>query len=251
MANNALTTKEVSYMANGEEVKLTGGIVRNYLTRGTGNISDQELVMFINLCKYQQLNPFLNEAYMIKFGNLPAQLVVGKEAYMKKAEDHPKYDGLRAGVIIERKGEIIELEGSFTLKGDIILGGWAEVFRSDRKYPLVVKIGIEEYLKKKKDGTTQSTWKSMPKTMIRKVAIVQALREAFPANLGAMYTEEELPQVDVVEATKEEIKVTANTEELDFEAVTIEPEKVEVVEIVEEDKELKETKLPFDDEPEF
>ena len=35
----------------------------------------------------------------------------------------------------------------------------------------------------------------MPGTMISKVAKVQALREAFPAQLGAMYTQEEVESI--------------------------------------------------------
>jgi hypothetical protein len=53
---------------------------------------------------------------------------------------------------------------------------------------------LEEYDKK------QSTWNEKKGTMVRKVAIVQALREAFPAQLGAMYTAEE-QGVRIVEET--------------------------------------------------
>ncbi|MDS2862679.1 recombinase RecT, partial [Streptococcus pneumoniae] len=46
-------------------------------------------------------------------------------------------------------------------------------------------VSREEYDKK------QSTWNTMPATMIRKVALVNALREAFPEDLGNMYTEDD------------------------------------------------------------
>ena len=63
MENNiTLLEKPVVYEINGQEIKLTGNIVKDYLTRGNDSVSDQEIVMFINLCRYQQLNPFLNEA---------------------------------------------------------------------------------------------------------------------------------------------------------------------------------------------
>ena len=39
-------------------------------------------------------------------------------------------------------------------------------------------------------------WKEKPKTMIRKVAIVQTFREAFPDELGGLYSEEEMPEFD-------------------------------------------------------
>lgn len=95
---NALMTTPTSFEVNGETVKLTGNTVKQYLVRGNGDVSDQELVMFINLCKYQKLNPFLNEAYLVKFGSQPAQIIVSKEAFMKRAENHPQYKGFEAGI---------------------------------------------------------------------------------------------------------------------------------------------------------
>ena len=41
----------VEFSANGEKVKLSPAIVRNYLVNGNGQITDQEVVYFINLCE--------------------------------------------------------------------------------------------------------------------------------------------------------------------------------------------------------
>lgn len=214
---------ENKFTVNGEEIKLTGNIVKNYLTRGNDNVSDQEIVMFINLCKYQKLNPFLNEAYLVKFKGSPAQIITSKEAYMKKAERNDDYEGFKAGLIVQRNNEVVEIEGSFALKTDVVLGGWAEVYKKNRKFPYVAKVNLDEYNK------GQSTWTQKPKTMIRKTAIVQALREAFPEDLAALYTEEEqtTPINDVSYEVKEEIKSKANTKSID---VKPEPtqEKIEV-----------------------
>jgi len=237
-----IDSKENTYLVNGEEVKLTGSIIKNYLTRGNDDISDTDVVMFTNLCRYQKLNPFLNEAYLVKFKGAPAQIIVGKEAFMKRAEDSENYDGFKAGLIIDRKGEYVEEEGSFLTPGDELIGGWAMVYRKDRKFPVVAKVGMNEYDKK------HSTWKQIPQTMIRKVALVQALREAFPKNLGGMYVEDEMQDAEVVEPeekVKKEVKSKANKEEVKFEktkAVDVELEN-------EEQTDLKDT--PFDDEPEF
>lgn len=237
---NQLMTKEMTYTVGSEEIKLTGNTVKNYLVKGNGKVSDQEIVMFMNLCKYQKLNPFLNEAYLVKFGEQSAQLITAKGAYMKKAENHPQYDGLRAGVIIQRKDETLEVEGSFTLKGDILLGGWAEVWRKDKKFPFKEKVSLDEYNK------SQSTWKSMPRTMIRKVAIVQAMREAFPDELNGMYVEEETQGIEqnVDSEVKEEIKGNANKEVID-----IQPEEMQEVkdkpqeQKTQPDKKAEQTKL--------
>lgn len=206
---------ENKYQVNGEEVKLTGSIVKNYLTRGDEAVSDQEVVMFINLCRYQKLNPFLNEAYLVKFKGYPAQIITAKEAYMKKAERNADYEGFKAGLIVQRDKEMVEVEGSFALKTDIVLGGWSEVYKKNRKVPYVAKVNLDEYNKGK------STWTQKPKTMIRKVAIVQALREAFPEDLGALYTEEEVQINNTSYEVKEEISEKANTKLLDVEPTKV------------------------------
>lgn len=213
MANNLMEI-ENKYVVNGEEVKLTGSIVKNYLTRGNDSVSDQEVVMFINLCKYQKLNPFLNEAYLVKFKGAPAQIITSKEAYMKKAERNEDFEGLKAGLIVMRNDEVIEIEGSFALKTDVVLGGWAEVYKKNRKFPYVTKVNLDEYNK------GQSTWSKMPKTMIRKTAIVQALREAFPEDLGALYVEEEQQAIhsNAEIEVKEEIKQKGNKKPIDIDA---------------------------------
>ena len=180
--------------------------------------------MFINLCRYQKLNPFLNEAYLVKFKGSSAQIITSKEAYMKKAERNEDYEGFKAGLIVQRNNEVTEIEGSFALKTDIVLGGWAEVYKKNRKFPYVAKVNLDEYNK------GQSTWNQKPKTMIRKVAIVQALREAFPEDLGALYTEEEQTQVSNVSyEVKDEINKKANTKVIDIQPEpvnTLEPKKI-------------------------
>ena len=186
---------KVTYDVAGQEVTLSFRIIKDYLTKGNGAVSDQDLMQFMSVCKFNQLNPFLNEAYLIKFGDKPAQMVVSKEALMKRAEANKEYEGIRAGLILLREGKITEVEGAFYLKDDEILGAWAEVYRKDRKFPIVAKIPLSEYDK------NQSPWNEKKATMITKVAKVQALRDAFPAQLGAMYTSEEQGVIDI-EATE-------------------------------------------------
>ena len=73
--------QKAEFMVAGEKVVLTPQTVRDYLVSGDKErVSIQEIVMFINLCKYAGLNPWLKEAYCIKYGNEPATMVVGKEA---------------------------------------------------------------------------------------------------------------------------------------------------------------------------
>lgn len=169
---------------------LTADTVKNYLVSGNGAVTDQEVLMFIELCKAQHLNPFIREAYLIKFGNSPANIVVGKDVFVKRAHRNPDYEGMRAGIVVATKdGEIKEREGSLKAPGEELIGGWCEVYVKDKKHPIKSLVSLEEYSK------SQATWKQMPMVMIRKCAIVTALREAFPEDLAGMYDSAEIKNV--------------------------------------------------------
>ena len=234
----------ITYQVAGQDVTLSYNIVRNFLTKGNGDVSDQDLTQFISICKYNQLNPFLNEAYLVKFGSQPAQMIVSKEALMKRAEANEHYDGMQGGVIVLRDGKVEELEGCFKLPEDKLLGGWAMVYRKDRKYPYVARVALDEYDKK------QSTWNEKKSTMIVKTAKVQALREAFPAQLGAMYTAEErgitdVAYEDVTDKVDAEIATSANAGgTLDFDQPKTEAKPKAEAPADQPAKEAKEEKAP-------
>ena len=184
---------EITFIANGVNVTLSPETVKNYLVSGDKDkVTMQEVVMFMNLCKFNGLNPWLKEAYLIKFGNEPATIVAGKESFTKKAETNPKFDGFEAGIIVVNEDqELIYRNGSMKLSGETIVGGYAEVWRKDRNHSYREEVSFDEYAGRKKDGTLNRQWASKPATMIRKVALVHALREAFPGTLGGMYSAEE------------------------------------------------------------
>ncbi len=103
---------EASYQLESGQM-LTAETVKNYLVSGNGAVTDQETLMFIELCKAQKLNPFIREAYLIKFGNSPANIVVGKDVFLKRAFRNENYNGMQAGIVILNKnGEMEEREGS-------------------------------------------------------------------------------------------------------------------------------------------
>lgn len=180
----------VVYQANGEEVKLSFNAVRRYLTRGTGSATDAEVIQFIALCKANGLNPFTGDCYMITYGSSPATMVTSRDAFMRRAESNPAYDGFESGVIVLRKDEVVELPGSFFIPGrEELVGGWAKVYRSDRRMqiPVFQRVSLREY------NTGKSNWASKPGTMIQKVAEAQAFRKAFPNQTSGLYIPEEMP----------------------------------------------------------
>ncbi|MEW9079840.1 phage recombination protein Bet [Terrisporobacter glycolicus] len=197
--NNALALAE--FTLEGGQV-LTADTVKNYLTSGNGAVTEQETLMFIELCKAQKLNPFIREAYLIKFGNSPANIVVGKDVFVKRAYRNPNFEGMKAGIVtVDKEGNTHEREGSLKLPGETLIGGWCEVYTSDKKFPIKSVVSLEEYSK------SQSTWKTMPMVMIRKCAMVTALREAFPEDLQGLYDASEmgvdtkLPEKEIVPGT--------------------------------------------------
>lgn len=197
--NNALQLAE--FTLEGGQV-LTADTVKNYLTSGNGAVTEQETLMFIELCKAQKLNPFIREAYLIKFGNSPANIVVGKDVFVKRAYRNPNFEGMKAGIVtVDKEGNTHEREGSLKLPGETLIGGWCEVYTSDKKFPIKSVVSLEEYSK------SQSTWKTMPCVMIRKCAMVTALREAFPEDLQGLYDASEmgvdtkLPEKEIVPGT--------------------------------------------------
>lgn len=197
----------VVYEVDGQQIKLTPQIVQDYLVGTTAQITLPEFKLFTELCKVRQLNPFLREAYLIKYSNSqPASIVVGKDAILKRAVLNSKYNGMESGIIVlNRNNEIEERKGTFRLKDEELVGGWARVYRKDWDNPIYCSVSLEEAIQKKGNGEPNSNWTKQPATMIEKVAKVRALRETFVEDLGGMYEAEEM-NVDLPE-TKDEDKI--------------------------------------------
>lgn len=192
-AQASLPDKAVEYKVNNETVRLSPSIVRNYLSGGNPKVTDQEVVMFINLCKYQKLNPLIKDAYLIKYGDKPATIVTSKDAILKRAVKNPKYQGHQAGVVVRNNNGTIEYRiGSFVMPDELLIGGWAKTYVKDYQYPIEVAVAFKEYAGYTKDGKLNSMWASKPGVMIRKVALTASLREAFPDDMQGMYAAEEV-----------------------------------------------------------
>ncbi len=169
---------------------LTPEIVKKYINQ---NANEQEIYFFLELCRSQQLNPFMKEAFLIKYGTSdPASMVVAYQVFIKRAEKNPMYNGFKAGIIVlDADKKIAYREGAFYLEAEQILGGWCEVYRKDRSTPYRIEVAYNEYVGRKRDGSITRQWLEKPGTMIRKVPIAQAHRDAFPDEMGRLYIPEE------------------------------------------------------------
>lgn len=190
-------------------VELSPQVVRDYLVNGNGKVTDQEVELFIKLCKYRNLNPFLKEAHLIKYGDAPAQAVVSYDVFKNRADLNIHNKGYQAGIIlINKNGEISYRVGALLLPSETLVGGYCEVERDDRNKPIRVEVSFNEYQQTKKDGTVNKQWGEKPAFMIRKVAIAQGLREAYPNDLNGLYAEEEnvpITRTEIIEAEVVEI----------------------------------------------
>jgi phage recombination protein Bet len=183
------------YMAGNQEVSLSADTVKRYLVSGGGQASDQEVMLFVELCKYRGLNPFLREVYLIKYGNnSPAAMVVGKDAILKRALSNPSYGGHEAGItVLNRQEKVEQRAGSLLLPRENLVGGWCNVVKKTAAGNQIIhnEVSFSEYCVTK-DGKPSAQWAVRPATMIRKVALAQSLREAFPEDVGGLYEAEEL-----------------------------------------------------------
>lgn len=185
----------VEYEVEGSKVKLTPQIVQSYIVGNQANITMPEFKFFAELCKARKLNPFLKEAYLIKYSNnQAAQMVVSKDVILKRAVLHPQYDGKESGVIVRQMdGIILERAGCFVdNQNETLLGGWCKVYRKDWSRPEFMSVSLDEVAARKSDGSFNSNWLTKAATMVEKVAKVRALREAFVEEFGGMYIDDEL-----------------------------------------------------------
>lgn len=215
----------IKYETDNGAVELSPQIVRQYLVPAGKDgkpapVTDQEIVMFLNLCRYQKLNPFLREVYLIKYGTQPATMVTGKETFLKRAMKHPKYRGHET--FISEDGKVAT----------------AKVYVENYQVPITVSVDYDEYVGMKDEyvwdaklGKNVPTgnkipnamWLSKPKTMLKKVALVQALREAFPDSFGGLYSQEEISHVDTESLPTAPITQTAI---VDVKVEEVKPEEV-------------------------
>lgn len=180
-----------------DKIKLSVEIVQNLCavpTKSGKTCSTKDAVRFMMLCQAQRLNPFAGDAYLVGYdgqNGATFSLITAHVAFLKRAETCPDFEGMESGVILlvdQDTGETKEREGDFHLRNEIVVGGWAKVFRKGRK-PTYRRIRMERF----NNGFAQ--WKADAAGMIVKCAESDALRSTFPSLLGGMFNEHEIIDV--------------------------------------------------------
>lgn len=149
----------------------TMAIAEQYLESFGNKLTKAHKNQFLNICQSFGLNPFIREVYGIPYGD-KFNIIVGYEVYLKRAENSGQLAGWRAWTEGEGKA----------------LKGCVEITRKDWKAPFYHEAYLDEY------DQNNTMWKGKPRTMIKKVAIAQGFRMAFPVELGGIpYTADEMP----------------------------------------------------------
>jgi phage recombination protein Bet len=176
-----------------QQISLTPRMVLRFMCKPTKSgkkASAEQAVHFCMLCQARGLNPWEGDAFLVGYDtqNGPEfSLITAHQAFLKRAEVHPEYDGMTSGVIVLRNNEVIEEEGDFYLDDDRLLGGWAKVFFKSRTTPIYKRLRLTTFDK------GFGRWNTDKAGMIVKCAEADGLRSAFPNSLGGMYLEDEMP----------------------------------------------------------
>lgn len=234
---NQLQTTKGAYLTDLQQ--LDGETLRNFVDP-KHQASPQELQTLLAIVKNRNLNPFTKEVYFIKYGNNPAQIVVSKDAFMKRAEQNQNYDGFESGVIYENEqGELKTKKGVILPRKATLIGGWCEVYRKDRSRPVYREVELSAY------NTHKNWWQKAPGQMIEKVAIVAAVRDAFSENVGGLYTADEMEQAAPIDVTPRETQEDVKARKM----AQIEQQRQEQAQPVQPEQELVEDAEEVEEQP--
>jgi phage recombination protein Bet len=175
-----------------DKIQLSIELVKRMIavkTKTGKTCTDEDAFRFMLMCQARKLNPFEGDAFLIGYDGQHGasfSLITAHQAFLKRAELHPEFDGMDSGTIVLREGNIHDLIGDWHMPNDRVLGGWATVFFKNRAHPMKKRVRLERFNK------GYGIWKDDPAGMIVKCAEADALRSSFPTMLGGMFITEEI-----------------------------------------------------------
>jgi len=172
------------------------------------------------------LNPASRDVSITKKGG-KVVLMPSYEVAMRRAAMSPNYNGCKHGIIVVTdKGELVRRAGEWLLPKEILIAGWAEVYRKDWEHHEISEVSFEENrfnnakntnwddkLRKYTDKEVNEIWLTRPAFMICKVALAQAFERAFPNEFAGYSQENEGKPIDVEYVEVKDNKVLTKVSE--------------------------------------
>ena len=156
-------------------------IMRRTIAAGT---SPDDFLVFLEVCKHRNLNPFAREIYaIVRSGKMTIQVSI--DGFRKLAERSGKYRG-QVGPYFCGADGIWKEEW---LLDTPPVAAKVGVLRSDFDKPVWAQARYKAYVQ-----PSSPTWQKMPDLMTAKCAEALALRKAFPDEMSGLYTHEEMAQ---------------------------------------------------------
>lgn len=175
-----------------KEITLTANMVYKLLAKPTKTGKMPTIIQcikFAKLCEARALDPWEGDAYLVGYdtsGGPEFNLITAHQAFLKRAETHPKFDGMESGVVVADANDALsDQPGDFLANDQTLAGGWARVHFKNRKIPTYRRLNLKTF------STGRSRWEKDPAGMIVKCAEADVLRSSFPTSLGGMYLREE------------------------------------------------------------
>lgn len=154
------------------------------------NLTEIEFKFFCGMGIALGANPFKREIWNVKYDKTkPAAIFTGRDFARKKAQEQPDYDGHIADAVYSNDDFTVETgipNHKYKLKdrGEL-LGAYFLGHRKSISKPFYLYVNFSEYDKQ------QSLWKTIPVTMIKKVAEAQGCRMMFQGVFAGTYDESE------------------------------------------------------------
>lgn len=176
-------------------------------------LTGPEFTFFVGLGRSMNANPFKREIWAVKYDSKkPANVFLARDFYRKIAQKQPSYKvhqsyGLYENDKFTIKNGMPDHEISFKNRGKLI-GAYAVLWKKNIEIPFIKTVLIGEYHK------GQSTWNSMPETMICKVAEAQILKMAYQDDYSGVYSEDEQKVIETSQTSKYDDPIEVEGEEV-------------------------------------
>lgn len=123
---------------------------------------DAEVVSCIMVAHEHGLNPLTREIYFMKTKAGGIQPIVSVDGWIKKCNEHPKFDGMEFTDTLDDAGKLVSIT--------------CTIYRKDRSHAT----SATEYMAEcRRKSDKQTPWDSHPSRMLRHKALIQCARIAF------------------------------------------------------------------------